>query len=250
MIELYHNGMSTCSQKVRITLAEKGVEWESVHLNLAKRENLDPDYLTLNPDGVVPTLVHDGRVVCESNVIIEYLDEVHPDPPLRPADPYERARMRIWMDRIEHVLHRNIDTVSWIKQGRFKRFEGMSEDELQAVLDSQATEEKRVLLEGRLRNGVSREDMDFAEARVAEVLDEIEEQLRDRPWLCGESVSLADISVAPFIERFEANEMPGLTDWNKRPRLGDWWRRMQTRESFKTAFAFKPPEEAADTNGP
>lgn len=245
MLTLYHGVTSTCSKRVRITLAEKGVEWESVHLNLAKRENLDPDYLKLNPNGVVPTLVHDGRVLYESNFIIEYLDDIFPDPPLRPSDPYERAYMRIWMDRIEHVLHRNINTVSWIKQGRYKRFDGMSEEELQAVFDSQATAEKRLILEERLRNGVSQEDMDFAEARVAEVLDKMEEQLQDRPWLCGDALSLADISVAPFFERFEANDVPELTDWVKRPKLGDWWQRIKALDSFKTAFAFQPPEEAA-----
>ncbi|MDA0651791.1 MAG: glutathione S-transferase family protein [Proteobacteria bacterium] len=245
MLILYHGVTSTCSKRVRITLAEKGVAWESVHLNLAKRENLDPEYLKLNPNGVIPTLVHDGRVLYESNFIIEYLDEVFPEPSLRPADPYERAHMRIWMDRIEHVLHRNINIVSWIKQGRYKRFDGMTLEELQAVYDSQATEEKRALLKKRLEDGVSDGDLEFAEARVSEVLDMMDDQLRDRPWLCGDALSLADISVAPFMERFEANRMPGLTDWNKRPRLGDWWQRMKALESFKKAFAFRPPEEAA-----
>lgn len=245
MLTLYHGATSTCSKRVRITLAEKDLEWESVLLNLAVRENLDPEYLKLNPDGVVPTLIHDGRVLIESNFIIEYLDEAFPEVPLRPAEPYERARMRIWMDRIEHVLHRNINIVSWIKQGRYKRFDGMSAAQLQAVYDSQATEEKRALLKKRLEDGVSQADMDFAEARVAEVLDEMEQQLQDRPWLCGEALSLADISVAPFLERFEANDMPLLTDWNKRPKLGDWWQRMQSREGFQTGFTFTPPEVAA-----
>lgn len=241
MLKLYHGVTSTCSKRVRITLAEKDLDWESHHMVLATRENLEPWYLKLNPDGVVPTLDHDGRILCESNFIIEYLDEAFPDVPLRPADPFGRAQMRIWMDRIEHVLHRNINIVSWIKQGRYKRFEGMTEDELQAVYDAQATEEKRALLKKRLADGVSEADMLFAEDRVAEVLDSMEDQLQDRPWLCGDALSLADISVAPFVERFEANDMPRLTDWNKRPRLGDWWHRMQARESFKTAFAFQPP---------
>ena len=105
MLTLYHGVTSTCSKRVRITLAEKGVDWDSVHLDLAQRENLDPQYLKLNPNGVVPTLVHDGHIIYESNFIIEYLDDIFPEPPLRPADPYDRAHMRIWMDQIEHVLH-------------------------------------------------------------------------------------------------------------------------------------------------
>lgn len=243
MLKLYHGTTSTCSKRVRICLAEKGLDWESVHIDLSRRENLDPEYLKLNPNGVVPTLIHDGRVLYESNFIIEYLDEEFPDVPLRPKDPYERARMRIWMDQIEHVLHRNINIVSWIKQGRYKRFEGMTEDQLQAVFDSQATEEKRALLKKRLEMGVSEEEMAFAEARVAEVMDEMEAALRNAPWLCGEKLSLADISVAPFIERFESNGMTKLVDWSKRPRVGNWWERMQDREAFKAAFAFTPPEK-------
>ena len=243
MLTLYHGETSTCSKRVRIALAEKGVEWESRHMVLAKRENLEPWYLALNPNGVVPTLVHDGRVLIESNVIIEYLDEIFTDPPLRPADAYGRAQMHIWMDRIEHVLHRNINTVSWIRQGRYKRFEGMSEAELQEVLDAQATEEKRLMLRERLQKGVSTEDMDFAEARVAEVLDQMEAQMEAQDWLCGpgaaSAFSLADISVAPFIERFEANGNAALTDWDRRPRLGAWWERIKARESFRTAFAFR-----------
>ncbi len=242
MLTLYHGDTSTCSKRVRITLAEKGVEWDSKFLDLAKRDNLDPEYLKINPNGVVPTIVHDGKVLYESNMIIEYLDEIFPDPPLRPTDPYLRAKMHVWMDRIEHVLHRNINTVSWIKQGRDKRFDGMNDAELQAVLDSQATEEKRLVLKTRLAQGVSEEDLEFAEARVAEVLDKMEDELQDKDWLCDEIFSLADISVAPFIERFESNKMPGLTDWEKRPGLGAWWERIQAKKSFQKAFSFKRPE--------
>jgi len=242
MLTLYHGDTSTCSKRVRITLAEKGVGWDSKFMDLAKRDNLDPEYLKINPNGVVPTIVHNGKVLYESNVIIEYLDEIYPEPPLRPTDPYLRAQMHVWMDRIEHVLHRNINTVSWIKQGRYKRFDGMSDAELQAVLDSQATEEKRLVLKTRLAQGVSEEDLEFAEARVAEVLDKMEDEMQSTDWLCGEKFSLADISVAPFIERFEANKMPGLTDWKKRPNLGAWWERIKAKESFQKAFSFKRPE--------
>ena len=95
--ELYNAPQSTCSQKVRMTLAEKGfpergVDWVDHHVDLGKFEQLDPEYLKLNPNGVVPTLVHDGAVLIESSAIVEYLDEVLPEPPLaalyrRGADP-------------------------------------------------------------------------------------------------------------------------------------------------------------------
>ena len=71
MLELYHAHHSTCSQKVRLCLAEKGLEFESQLINLATKEQLAPEYLEINPNGVVPTLVDDGRVVIDSSVICE-----------------------------------------------------------------------------------------------------------------------------------------------------------------------------------
>jgi glutathione S-transferase len=204
-------------------------------------ENLEPWYVKLNPNGVVPTLDHDGRIVIESNFILEYLDDVWPDVPLRPDDPYERARMRIWMDKFEHILHRNVNVISFIKQGRIERFKKLSEKERQGAIDRQATVEKRVQLSRRLRDGISEEDMAFAEGRLVEVLDEVEKALKDRPWLNGERMSLADISIAPFMERFEANRLSQLVDWNTRPAVGNWWARMQATQAYRTAYAFKDP---------
>jgi len=113
MLELYHNGMSTCSAKVRIALGAKGLPWESHVLNLRQAEVQRPEYLKLNPDAVVPTLIHDGEVVRESSVIIEYLDEVFPDPPLSPADPLGRARMRCWIVQVDESIHPVVGTLTW-----------------------------------------------------------------------------------------------------------------------------------------
>ena len=85
MLELWHTANSTCSQKVRIALAEKGLAWTSHHLNLRAFEQLSPAFLALNPAGMVPVLRHDGRVLRESLAINEYLDEVFPAPALRPV---------------------------------------------------------------------------------------------------------------------------------------------------------------------
>src|ERR1700719_3186159 len=96
MLELYHAGLTQASVKVRTTLKEKGLAYKSHYLRLPEGEHLSPDYLAINPDGQVPALVHDGEVITETSVINEYLDDAFPDPPLRPARPIERARMRRW----------------------------------------------------------------------------------------------------------------------------------------------------------
>ena len=104
-LALYHNDMSSCAQKVRLLLAEKGLEWESRHLDLRAGEHQKDWYIKLNPRAVVPTLIDGDIVVPESNVINEYLDERFPDPPLKPADPFGRARMRLWTKQLDEGVH-------------------------------------------------------------------------------------------------------------------------------------------------
>ena len=82
MLILYDFGNSVCCQKVRITLVEKGLAWKARHVDLFKTEQYDPEYLKLNPKGVVPTLVHNGTAIIESTLICEYIDDTFPDPPL------------------------------------------------------------------------------------------------------------------------------------------------------------------------
>ncbi len=105
MLALYHNDMSSCAQKVRLMLAEKGLEWESRHLDLRAGEHQKDWYVKLNPRAVVPTLIDGDIVVPESNVINEYLDERFPDPPQKPADPFGRARMRLWTKQLDEGVH-------------------------------------------------------------------------------------------------------------------------------------------------
>jgi glutathione S-transferase len=87
MLTLYHNALSTCSQKVRLVLAEKGIEFESRLIDLMSGQQHDPQYVALNPKHVVPTLVVDGEVVRESSIIAEYLDARVEANPLTPEDP-------------------------------------------------------------------------------------------------------------------------------------------------------------------
>ncbi len=97
MLYLYHAPPSVCAMKVRLVLNEKGLPWDGKILDLRRGDQFDPEYRKLNPNSVVPTLVHDGRVVVESTVIIEYLDEAFPSPALMSGDPYQRAVARLWM---------------------------------------------------------------------------------------------------------------------------------------------------------
>src|SRR5262245_22524564 len=95
-LTLYDSHGSPCARRVRAVLLEKGLTWTTRLVDLTRMEQKGPEYLELNPNGVVPTLVHDGRVIYESNVITEYVDDVFPGPRLYPADPWERAQAKMW----------------------------------------------------------------------------------------------------------------------------------------------------------
>src|SRR5882762_9201866 len=91
MMILHHGWRSSASRRVRLCLEEKGIAYEGHVVDMAKLEHHSSEYLKINPNGVIPTLIHDGRPLHESGTICEYLDETFPDPPLRPDTPYERA---------------------------------------------------------------------------------------------------------------------------------------------------------------
>jgi glutathione S-transferase len=103
-LELYNAPQSTCSQRVRFVLHAKGLAFKEHKLDLFAGDQLQQGYLKLNPNGVVPTLVHDGAPVIDSSAIMEYLEEVFPDGrTFVPADPLSRARMRALMRFIDEV---------------------------------------------------------------------------------------------------------------------------------------------------
>ncbi len=103
--------MSSCSQKVRLPLAKKGLDWESRHLDLHAGDTQTVDCLKLNWRGVVPTLDHEGMIVCESDVILEHLEDAFPDHSLRPSDAFGKAEMRLWTERLDEG-HHNLVTAS------------------------------------------------------------------------------------------------------------------------------------------
>ena len=112
MIILYNAPRSSASRRVRLCLEEKGLPYENRAVDMERLEHHSAEYLKINPNGVVPTMVHDGRPLHESGTICEYLDELFADPPLRPETPYERALMRNWVRHIDERIH-NLIVFNW-----------------------------------------------------------------------------------------------------------------------------------------
>jgi glutathione S-transferase len=171
MLELYHNNLSVCAQKVRIVLAEKNVPWTSRYVSLVKGEQLTPEFKKMNPRGLVPVLVHDGNTIVESSVICAYLDEVFPNPPLSPTSPAERATMRLWCKLPDDILHMACATVSFaISFGQqLKKQAGAGlEERLMKMPDPARRERQRALIEKGIETPFFRDPIKVFEKTVAD----------------------------------------------------------------------------------
>lgn len=231
-LELYHNDKSTCSQKVRICLAEKGVAWEDRQIDLMSGENLTPEYLAINPNGVVPAFVHDGRPIIESTVMCEYVDEVWPsEPKLTPDDPATRADMRAWLRFIDEVPSMAI-RVPTFQNVLIERFKAMSEAEYAEFRDKNTL--RREFFMRLNRTGFSDAEYDNAIRQLKMTIARMDKTLGAGPWLVGAQYTIADICVAPLFQRMEDLGMDDL--WADTPRVADWFERVKARPAYQAAF--------------
>jgi len=231
-VTLYDFGNSVCCQKVRITLCAKNVEWQAIRVDLFRSEQYDPKYLKLNPKGVVPTLVHDGKPVIESTLICEYLDEVFPEPPLVPADPWLRTRMRLWSKMVDEGLFEGVAEISFSAMFR-ERMKNMSEELRQSRFCNVGDPRRGDRVKSTYELGVQSPFVLHAVAAYEKAFRLLEETLAaGGPWILGGHPTLADINLMPFAARLD---YLGLLDlWlTDRPRVRAWWALAQEWPSFR-----------------
>lgn len=232
MLELYNAAQSTCSQKVRLTLAEKGLEFVEHKLKLFQNDQLKPEYLKLNPNGVVPTLVDGGIPVVDSSVIMEYLDEEYPETSLTPAGAKDRATMRAWLRFFEEVPTVAVRFPSY--NAAFARhFSTMSDDEFQSLVKSKPLRDK-FLGEMDKTKGFSTDKLKSAEDSIRKTVTRMEPALAVHEYLLGQKLTLADFCVLPSMIRMEDLGYEFL--WDDKPGVKAWLARIKSRPSFKAAF--------------
>jgi glutathione S-transferase len=249
MFELYHHGSSVCAAKVRLVLAEKGIDWTGHYVDILKGEQFSPAYVKLNPKAVVPTLVHDDRAILESTVICEYLDEVAPEPPLKPDDPRERAEMRLWTKAVDELLHPMCGEITFASCHRHI-IARLGSEGVQRFLASTPgisvtaawhDRKKAIVMQGFAAPGI-----DKAFRLYDGFLQKMEDRLATSPWLAGARFSLADIALTPYVTRLDMMGMGEM--WSKtRPHLGDWYERIKRRPTYKPALRdWCPPDLTND----
>ena len=235
MLVLYHSGLTTCSKQVRHCLREKGLPYESRYVELWRYENLSPDYLKLNPNGVVPTLVHDGAPIINSFCINEYIDDAFPEPPLKPADLKERARMRYWAWTADEV-HLSLARLTHQRMLR-AAMSDLGADDLKVMLNSTPVPDKRERWNILAQGGYTGDQLQAALENVLFIFGRVQEELSSRgPWLAGKTFSLGDISMVAIVHRiFEL--YPERISRSDFPVLNDWWDRIMARPAAAYVYA-------------
>lgn len=231
---LYNAPQSTCSQRVRFVMHAKGQPFEEHKLNLLEGDQLKPDYLKINPNGVVPSLLHDGTAVIDSAVIIEYLDETFPDvAPLRPRGLAKLAQMRTMMRFIDEVPAASV-RVPTFNIAFLPRFQKMTEEEFNAFADSKPL--RKEFMHAMGRKGFPQKDMDQALDRLGRTVARMDEWIAESggPWLMGSQLTLADISVMPAIVRMEDLNLDYL--WDNRPAITRWYAMLKMQAPFKPTY--------------
>jgi glutathione S-transferase len=233
---LYNAPQSTCSQRVRFVLNAKSLPFTEVKLNLLAGDQLKPEYLKLNPNGVVPTLDHDGNIVIDSSVIIEYLDEVAPEGEnFTPRNPVERARMRALMRFIDEMPAAAI-RVPTFNLAFLPHFTAMSEQEFNAMAEAKPL--RREFMKTMGRKGFSDAEMKAALDRLQRTVDRMDEEIKKSggPWLLGKTLTLADIAVMPTIVRMADLGLDNM--WAQKPAIARWLGNIRAHRAFAPTYYF------------
>ena len=195
-------------------------------------DQFEPAYMKLNPNAVVPTLVHDGHIIIESTVIMHYVDEAFPGAPLMPADPLGRSQARMIAKLMDEHVHMSCVTLTFATANR-AHLVRMTPAELEAELakapDPRRSEIKRQVV----RHGLDTPLVADALRHQQRLHDQIEAAMQHGPYLAGASYSLADAAATPYIWRLEKLKLAPM--WQHQPGVAAWYERIRQRASFKTA---------------
>ena len=247
---LYHHGSSVCAAKVRLAMAEKGLEWNGVYIDILKGEQFDPEYLKLNPKGVVPTLVHDDLVIPDSTVIIEYLDQIAPDTSVHPKDPWSRAQVRYWTKAVDEDLHPACGAVTFVCSHRHTVLKNLgpkgAEEFLASTPPISVTSDWKSQKDAFVRYGFDAPGAADKVKLYDTYLKKMDKALENKQWLVEDAFSIADISMVPYVNRLAMMSMRGMWENNRLPNVEKWFNRVEALPNFKKCLIDWVPDELAN----
>jgi len=241
-ITLYHNGPSTCSQKVRLILELKKIKYKSELIDLFTGEQHSPEYVKLNPNHLVPTLVVDNNILLESSLINEYLEDTFPEVSARPADSFRIHQMRLWIKYVD-IYHSQCGSLTYGIGMRNILNQKPKEEvnkEINAIPDLIKRKNRRDLVDLGIEAPI------FIEAlRQSNIfLNKLEQSLGTSEWIYNDSFGLADASALPYIIRMEQLALSDL--FNNRPKINAWYTKIKKMDIYQKAVTAFIPQPLID----
>lgn len=231
---LYNAPQSTCSQRVRFCLNAKKISYEEHRLDLFSGDQLKPEYLAINPNGVVPALIHNGNAILDSAVIMEYLDEVIEEPIIfTPHNAAQRAMMRWMMRYIDEIPTPAIRVPSY-NLAFLPHFQKMTEEDFMTLANSKPLRKEFLLSMGR--SGFPPKEMDQALDKLHRAVTRMNEWIlaSKGPWLMGAKMTLADIAIMPVIVRMADINLD--LSWDDKPLIRQWLEHIQTNPVYAQTY--------------
>lgn len=238
-MQLYHNPISSCSQKVRMAIHEKGLTAEYELVDLQKGAQFDQEYMKLNPNAVVPTLIDKGNVLIESTLINEYLDDEYPEISLKPASAAARHQMRLFCKKIDDSLHPACGIITYsigMRPGLLAR----PKEELDAMVAKIPSAARRATRQAVIDQGVAAPQFKEAMLTHRTLFDLADSMLDENEWLTGSTFSLADCALMPYVVRID--HLNQSAEISSRANLTRWYEAIQKRPSFTEAVTKWAPD--------
>jgi ganglioside-induced differentiation-associated protein 1 len=247
MLELFHHGSSVCAAKVRFALAEKRLEWTGHYVDILAGQQFTDEFLALNPKAVVPVLIHDGFALPESTVICEYLEDAYPEHPIYPPGPYERAQVRLWTKAVDEELHPACSAITYAVSHRHTiRRSGTVSFEQFLSQGAREGREARTRKWQWIEHGLDAPGAADKIRLYYRYLEKMERALGESDWLVGTAFSMADIAMAPYLNRLAALAMDEIWQGGRLPRVERWFERTKTRPTFAAAISDWIPVELGE----
>lgn len=232
---LFTGRNSICTQKVLITLFEKGLSFDTKRVDLFTNEQYDPQYLKYNPKGVVPTLIHNEKPIVESTLICEYLDETFPEPSLVPSSPHERSQMRLWSKHIDEGIFEATREISFSAMFR-EKLRNMSDEQRNIRFNNVGDPARSARFRSTYEHGTESPYVLFAVASFEKLFRAMEYALSDgRKWLVNSDLTLGDINLMPFVARLQYLNLLDLFI-DQRQHVQKWFEQAKTVSSYQRAI--------------
>lgn len=229
-LHVWHGDLSSCSQRVRITLAEKGLDWVSHPISIPDMEHATPEYQTIHPKGLVPAFVDNGILWIESCDIIQYLDEKYPEPPLNPDSAEAKVEMHKFVVDADEA---QTDLKLLSHEFLFRNRRAMSPEDLERFCSSHQNQGLvEFMREYQSADMFERAKLDAAVTRTDEGFRVLDAALANHDWIVGDTMTLADVAWMPNIHRMDLMGWP----FERYDNLLAWFDRVKSRPSYQTGL--------------